>query len=142
MIRRTKLPDQVATRRDFDQVTRELERRRRLDLRPLPEPPAEEPILVMSHSPPVDDSIYLAETQSVDAVSGLPMVEPEDLEVRYIERGAPQLDPGVSLDPDQNIISDDPDTFVTIQGARFRLVRGPKEDSELVERQLGDSYGG
>lgn len=129
--------DRYASWEDFLKVAGDLEER--LSVVPAP---VEEPQEVKEPSPPVpvvDDSISEADIKYADHVYGLPQGEGLP-EARYIPsmpvRG---IDPGLSLNPDENIIQNE---FAEVLGSGFGLVRGPKQDPEVVERELGNSYGG
>lgn len=99
------------------------------------EEPAEDPL----PEPEVDTSVKDADSHDVpDFIHGLPQVEDEYRESSWSPRKRPELDPGVNIDPDLNIAMEDIPTGL---GPGYG-VKGRERDSEEVERELGDSYGG
>jgi len=134
------MPNEKATWEDFLEVTRQLESKMNARPRPVVEEPTEEPVSIDT-TPPPDPGLHIDPSDNPDVGFGYP--EPDDdyeePGPRYIPK--PELFPGQNLNPDLNIIADDPDSFVTISGDRFRLVMGPRDEDDL-DMELANSYGG
>lgn len=89
---------------------------------------------------PIDTTIQDMELVGAYNIFGLPEIEePDAPDPIWVSKTKPGLDAGLSLDLDLNIGSEQ---FTTVLGPGFGLAMGAKEDSEKVERELGNSYGG
>ena len=130
------MPNRPVTKLEFAQLIREMEVR----MYPKPEPIVEAPHEVeIVETPPPDPGLHI-DPVDPDEVYGYPELddEYEEPEFKFVERIEPQLFPGQSLNPDDNIIEDN---FTSALGPSFGIVRGKEPDPEEVEKLLGDSYG-